>query len=1277
MQDFVHLHVHSSYSIMDGLSPIKELVAKAHKDGMRGIALTDHGVMYGIKQFADIVSELNGSINKSIKENKAKVKAIRDNNNNPSDEEQRQIEELEREIAEKEKQLFKPIYGCEAYCARRTIADKDSKVPSPYKPSVSIDRSGWHLILLAKNKQGYNNLIKLISIANTEGFYFKPRIDKNLLEQYHEGIIVLSACLGGEIPQHILGGNPDLAEESARWFKSVFGDDFYLEVQLHRTDNPDANQDTYKQQLEVNEKIYDIAQRLDIKVVATNDVHFAKEEDAAIHDRMLCVNTSVNLDDKNRLRYSQQEWLKSQKEMNEIFGDKPELLSNSLEILDKVEFYSIENPPLMPDFPIPEEFSGEDEYLRYLTYEGAKERYGDPIPENVTEQIDFELETIKMMKFPGYFLIVQDFIQAARNLNITVGPGRGSAAGSTVAYCLKITNMDPLKYGLLFERFLNPDRTSLPDIDIDFDDEGRSRILEWVTEKYGKDNVAHIISFQEWKAKSALKDNARLEGIPLNEINKITKMIPSKLSEDDIKQIKDIPEVIEDIKKHKNKPTITKSIALFPKLKELANGNDPKMRRLFKYGAGMEGGIRSTGLHACGIIIGNTEISNIVPTTIAADTKKKDEKFLTTQYDGKYIESTGLIKMDFLGLRTLSIINKCVALIKKRHNIDIVPEELPLDDAPTYELFCNADTQSVFQFESAGMRKYLKELKPDKFELLIAMVALYRPGPMKNIPTFIARRHGREPVSYEIPETQTILQETYGVTVYQEQVMQLSRLLANFTRGESDDLRSAMGKKKMEKLDKLMPKFLSEGVKNGHPHQLLLNIWENWKNFASYAFNKSHAACYAWLSYQTGYLKAHYPAEFMAANMSCNLDAIKEITSIIQACLDMGLSILPPNINESGFEFTVNDKGQICFGLKAIKGISESAVRAIIKEREEGGEFKDIFDFFVRMAYEKLNSQTLQALAGAGAFDCLQLPREVYFAPSVEDSSKDFLVALVNYGRKKINDKTTSTNNLFGDVVELEIPRPEIPAVEIWSDSYRFFKEQGYVGVSLSGSVLDPYAVVLKGYCNTSISETKELDNLPVHKTIAFSGIVSKYEEKVSKKGNPYVNMTIEDYTGSNTFYLNDYKKLNASGFIKEGAIILCLATIEVSPYRGDKRITFTKIQDLTVGYKGLFDRIVITLIADDLKESVVDFPEDGAEDGNVEEIELATYMIEDLSTEIEECFVSSSGEGEVHSIDLIFNIKDRSEMYSVRLTLKDRKIVPSVSLLNFLEERNIKYHLE
>lgn len=1140
MVPFVHLHVHSYYSILDGQAPLEALISKAKADGMPGIALTDHGAMFGIKSFADLVAKGNSPIEKKMKQLK------------------QEIEELEGKDEEKEAELqvkyealsksrFKPIYGCEAYCARRNRHLKDKSAPDPYRPSRSIDASGWHIILLAKDLTGYHNLIKMVSLAYTEGEYYRPRIDKELLEKYHEGIIVCSACLGGEIPQHIMAGHTERAEESIRWFKSIFGEDFYLEVQLHRTDKPNANRETYLEQLKVNEVIYDLAERLDVKVVATNDVHFVDEEDAEAHDRLICLSTKKDFDDPTRMHYSKQEWLKSTAEMNDIFADHPEVLSNTLEVLDKVSFYSIDRSPIMPYFELPEGFANEDEYLRHITYEGARERYGETLSDEIRERIDFELKTVCSMGYPGYFLIVWDFIKAAREREVMVGPGRGSAAGSVVAYCLRIVDLDPIHYGLLFERFLNPDRISMPDIDVDIEDSGRDIVLDYVKNKYGEENVARVITFGVMKAKSAFNDMARVEKVPIPESRRISKLIPDAIE---------------------GEKSVTLPIAIekTPELKALARSKDPKLVNTFRYAMRLENTVRNIGVHACAVIISGEPINGVVPIAQVRDSDGNDVTI--TQYKGEIIEDTGLIKMDFLGLQTLTIIKEALVNIKHRHGIDIDIEHIPLNDEKTFKLYGEGRTIGTFQFESPGMRKHLINLKPNRFEDLIAMNALYRPGPMDNIPDFIERKHGRKRVEYDLPVMEDILKETYGVTVYQEQVMILSRLLAGFSRGDSDSLRKAMGKKKEDLLKKLEGKFFEGGLKNGHDKKVLEKIWKDWLKFASYAFNKSHSACYAWVAYQTAYLKAHYQSEFLAGNLSCMLSKADEVAKLMEECQEMQIKVLPPDVNLSLKKFSVDQDGNIRFGLGAIKGVSSGGMDAIIEEREKSGAFCDVYDFISRLPKRALSRKTLEGLVLSGALDSFGTKREDYFAPPAEGGEESFLTALVAYA-KNIHDDGVSRqqNTLFGDVEEVQITKPTPTVAPEWNRLELLNKEKELIGLFISGNPLEPYELILKYYCNTEVSDLADLKPL-LGRRITFAGMITKVFQGTTKNDKPYGRVTVEDLSGMHEFFVFGQEYLDHANYFREGLFIFFSADVEASKHRGNspelKIISACLLSDVT-----------------------------------------------------------------------------------------------------------------
>ena len=1105
MEDFIHLHVHTYYSILDGQSPVEKLVDKAVANGMRGMAITDHGNMFGVKELFNYCNKINGK------------------------------------LKDQGKEPFKPIFGCEMYVARRTKSDRVKE---------KGDAGGYHLIVLAKNYHGYKNLIKLVSRAWVDGFYSKPRTDRADLEKYHEDLIVCSACIAGEVPAKILKGDIPGAREAIEWHKRVFGDDYYLELQRHEVKDPNqrANRETFPLQQRANKEILKLAKEYGIKVVCTNDCHFVDQENAEAHDHLLCLSTGKELNDPTRMLYSKQEWFKTREEMNEIFADVPEALSNTLEILDKVETYSIDHSPIMPFFPIPAEFGTEEDtrkrispeelfrefttdengkeimlheeaekkikklggidklyrikfeadYLAKLAYDGAKRLYGEPLSDEVYERVKFELHIMKTMGFPGYFLIVQDFINSAQDeLGVMVGPGRGSAAGSVVAYCLGITKIDPIKYDLLFERFLNPDRISLPDIDTDFDDDGRGKVLEWVEDKYGHDKVAHIITYGTMATKNSIKDVARVEKLPLDISNRLCKAIPDKLPDG-------------------MKMNLTNAIKCVPELREAEASANPQMANTIKYAKMLEGTVRGTGIHACGTIICRDAISDWVPVSTAEDKSDPGHKLLATQYDGHVIEETGLIKMDFLGLSTLSIMKETVENIRLTHDgFTLNLDTIPIDDELTYKLYQEGRTIGTFQFESAGMQKYLRELRPTVFEDLIAMNALYRPGPMDYIPSFIARKNGKEPITYDIPCMEKYLKDTYGITVYQEQVMLLSRQLADFTRGESDALRKAMGKKKKAIVDAMKPKFIEGGKKNGHDPKVLEKIWGDWEKFASYAFNKSHATCYSWVAYQTAYLKAHYPAEFMAGNMSRCLNDITKITKLMSECQAMGIPCLGPDVNESEQKFSANKKGEVRFGLSAIKGMGEAAATNIIAERHKNGQYKDIFDFVQRVNLSAVNRKAMESLALSGGFDSFGIRREQYFAQNAKGDT--FVETLLRYGQVYQSEQSSMQNSLFGDMGGVEIQTPPVPECEQWSTMELLKRERELVGIYLSAHPLDDYAVVLKHMCNLNCSQIgREMDKKAFAsiEELTFGGIVTSVSQRWTKTNKPFGIVTIEDFEG-------------------------------------------------------------------------------------------------------------------------------------------------------------------
>ena len=1230
MQDFVHLHVHTYYSILDGQASIPKLVDKAVANGMRGMAITDHGNMMGIKEFFNYCKGVNGK--------------RKDNGEEP----------------------FKPIFGCEMYVTRngRRLTDKDK---------AAGDSGGNHLVVLAKNEQGYHNLIKLVSKAWTDGFYGRPRTDHVELEKYHEGLIVCSACIAGEVPAKILNDDIKGAEEAVLWFKRVFGDDYYLELQRHEVKRPDirANRETFPLQQRANKAIIELAHKHGVKLVCTNDSHFVDEENAEAHDRLLCLSTGKDLDDPTRMLYTKQEWFKTKEEMNDVFADIPEALANTCEILDKVETYSIDHDPIMPFFPIPEEFGTEEEYrkrfteqqlydeftsdengqnqlppeegakkikklggydriyrikfeadyLSKLAYDGAYKLYGNPLSDEVKERVNFELHIMKTMGFPGYFLIVQDFINSAREeLGVMVGPGRGSAAGSVVAYCLGITKIDPIKYDLLFERFLNPDRISLPDIDTDFDDDGRGRVLEWVEDKYGHDKVAHIITYGTMATKNSIKDVARVEKLPLERSKQLCNSIPDKL-----------PNGL--------KMNLSNAISVIPELRDAEASANKLESETIRYAKMLEGTVRNTGIHACGTIICRDAISDWVPVSTAEDKSNPGHKLLCTQYDGHVIEETGLIKMDFLGLKTLSQLKEAVENVRLTHGITIDLDNIPIDDELTYKLYCEGRTIGTFQFESAGMQKYLRELQPSVFEDLIAMNALYRPGPMDYIPSFIARKNGREEIKYDIPCMEKYLKDTYGITVYQEQVMLLSRQLANFTRGESDALRKAMGKKKKAIVDAMKPKFIEGGKKNGHDPKVLEKIWSDWEKFASYAFNKSHATCYSWVAYQTAYLKAHYPAEFMAGIMSRSLDNITDITKFMDECRAMGIPTLGPDVNESRQKFSVNKKGEIRFGISAIKGVGGAAADAIIDEREKNGPYKSIFDFIQRVNLSAVNKKSVESLVLSGGFDSFGVRREDFFAKNPKGEM--FLDTFVRYGQTYQMEKEQIRNSLFGGDNEVEIATPPIIKGETWSDIERLNRERDLVGIYISAHPLDEYKIILDNLCNSKCSELSDISQMQNRDDITMGGIVTAVTSKFTKTGKPCGFVTIEDFEGSGELALFGEEWGKWSGMFKEGCAIYMTAKCQ-QRFR-DSKFFDLRIQNIeylqSIKDKAI-DRITISLLTDELNEQIV--------------------------TELNEIINDNPG-----STKLFFQLHDSSGKNHVLLRSGNRTVDVRRSLINYIEQNN------
>ena len=1272
MPQFVHLHVHSQYSILDGQASIQRLVDKAMADGQPGIAITDHGDMFGIKEFYNYVKKVKGKLKDKAAECEKRLAELREGTAEAAGGDasaeiaacERQLEELHRKMA------FKPIIGCEVYVARRRLSDKEGKP----------DQSGYHLILLAKNLKGYHNLIKIVSKAWTEGFYMRPRTDRAEIEKYHEGLICCSACLAGEVPRAITADDFEKAEESIRWHKSVFGEDYYLELQLHKATVERANHEAYPMQLKVNEHLRRLAAKYGVRMVCTNDVHFVDEDNAEAHDRLICLSTGKDLDDPKRMLYSKQEWLKTTAEMASIFGESdPEAMATTVDICNQVECYSIDHAPIMPTFEIPAEFGTEEEYrvryteqdlydeftrdehgnvvmseeegrkkieklggydklyrikleadyLGHLTMIGAHKRYGEQLTDEQSERLKFELHIMKTMGFPGYFLIVQDFIRAAREeLDVSVGPGRGSAAGSAVAYCLGITQIDPIAYDLLFERFLNPDRISLPDIDVDFDDDGRGRVLNWVTQKYGKEKVAHIITYGTMATKLAIKDVARVEKLMLAESDRLCKLVPDKTP--DGKAVKNLSQAIE----------------LVPELKAAEQSDNPVLRDTIRYAKMLEGNVRNTGVHACGTIICRDDITDWVPVS-TADDKVTGEKMLVTQYEGSVIEDTGLIKMDFLGLKTLSIIKDALENIRQTKGIKVDIDDFSIiNDPATYKLYSEGRTVGTFQFESAGMQKYLRELQPSTFEDLIAMNALYRPGPMDYIPDFIARKHGRSPIVYDISVMEKYLKDTYGVTVYQEQVMLLSRLLANFTRGESDTLRKAMGKKLKDKLDALKPKFIAGGTKNGHDPKVLEKIWADWEKFASYAFNKSHATCYSWVAFQTAYLKANYPSEYMAAVLSRNLANVDQLTIYMNECKRMDIRVLGPDINESMRTFSANTAGDVRFGMAAVKGVGEAAVDSIIAEREANGRFKDIYDFVERVNFSLVNRKCLENLAYAGAFDSISgFPRCKFFgADARESSGMTFLEQLMRYGQRFQVEKNNAQQSLFGGDDHVDIQHPLVPACADWSQLETLNKEREVIGLYLSAHPLDDYAIIMRNMCKTQLSELQNLEALKGQE-IAVAGMVISVQNLLTKNGKPWGKFTLEDYNGTHEFALfgKDYE--NFRKYLYTDYFLFIRGKVQPRPYN-DKELEFK-----------IVSMMQLSELSESIKEMHVQLP--------VEEV--TRTLIDELAARVRE----SKGQ-----TVLRLNLYDRESQVSLNLFSKSYKVGITRELVSYLDDHSIRYSI-
>lgn len=1242
---FVHLHVHTQYSILDGQSSIENLFNRAEELGMPGLAITDHGNMYGVKEFFKFAAK------------------------HPS---------------------VKPIIGCEIY-----VSKGDHKVK---------EKGYYHLILLAKNYNGYKNLMKIVSTGHIEGMYYKPRVSHEVIEKYHEDIICSSACMAGEIPRMILDGNIAGAEKAIEWHKRVFKDDYYLEVMLHKTEVPGLSLEVYEKEKEYDEVIFDLAEKHGVKVIATNDVHFVRKEDGPAHDRLICLTTNAYIDDIDRLRYTQQEYLKTEEEMAALFPDHPEVITNTLEICDKVENYTIDRGHVLPKFEIDKDFLNDiDTYLEkykgvidagrndekgndrgeefrhsvaflcHLCYKGAQERYGDVLDDVTADRLDFELKTISRMGFPDYFLIVQDYIAAARAQGISVGPGRGSAAGSAVAYCLGITNLDPIKYDLLFERFLNPERVSMPDIDVDFDDDGRYRVIQYVQDRYGVDHVSHVITFGTMAAKGAIKDVARISRLPLDESNRLTKMIPDKpitvteTSEVELKEGEEPDEgdkvVEKDGKRFKivkkdveKKATLKNCVKYIPELKnELENGSE-LVREVLKYALQLEGCIRQIGIHACAMIIGRGNLTDYIPITLGED-KATGQKVWVSQYEGSFIEDVGMLKMDFLGLRTLSIIKICLAEVKKRFGIDIDIEKIPIDDPKAYEIYSNGDTKSVFQFESPGMMEWLQKLHPERFEDLIAMNALYRPGPMDYIPSFVARKRGEEPITYDLPAMEEFLKETYGVTVYQEQVMLISQKVAGFSKGKADKLRKAMGKKKIDILQSLYGEFIEGGKKNGHPEDVLKKIWKDWEKFASYAFNKSHATCYAWVSYQTGWLKAHYPSEFQAANLSMNKNNMTEIQAIMADCKKHHIRVLNPDVNESESNFTVNKNGDIRFGMGGMKGFGANIVDAIVQERTEHGLFEDIYDFCVRMS-GVVNRKSMEALVNSGAFDSFGISRSQYFLAG--KNGLQYLDDLMSYGQITRQNAEDDAASLFGDAEELKIEKPEPPALTIEPDILEVLqREKDVVGMYLSDHPLKKYEFELENFTNCKMAELGDLiadcDKNRQTAQVALAGLVTSVETKISRNGKPFAKVNVEDFSGiyEFAFFGKDYE--NFMNYLHEHTAIYIEGEI-CEKY-------FLKPEEIAAGKKApyTFKAKKISLL------------------GNVAEDRLTGFAIEmlanDITPELRHRLVHLVKESK-GNIPLSMIVFDPVTNYIVEFISRKYHITVSADFILQLNELGLKYRV-
>ena len=1200
---FVHLHNHSQFSVLQSTIKIKDLVHSAAENNMPAVALTDHANMMGAFHF--------------VKEVKAHNHRVKEKNSIA----------IEHGELPTEKEIT-PIIGCEFFVCE----DHTNKNVKDY---------GYQIVLLAKNKRGYHNLAKMSSLAYTDGFYYVPRIDKNVIKAYKDDIIVLTGNLYGEVPGKVLNVGEKQAEEALLWWKEQFGDDLYIEIMRHGQEDEDR----------VNKVLIEFAKKHQVQLVATNNTYYCAKEDANAHDILLCVKDgekqATPIGRGRGYRYglpNQEYYFKSSDEMSQLFKDLPESILNIQEVVDKIETYELARDVLLPKFDIPSAFKvvedeadagkrGENAYLRHITYEGAKKRYDEITPE-IEERIDFELKTIENSGYPGYFLIVEDFIREARNMDVSVGPGRGSAAGSVVAYCLKITNIDPLKYDLLFERFLNPDRVSMPDIDIDFDDEGRGRVMDYVINKYGANQVAQIITYGTMAAKSSIRDTARVLDLPLGDADRIAKLIPtmSKLG-----KIFGVPEA--ELKKKFRAEDLEKVNHLL----NISEGDDLEGQTV-NMARVLEGSLRNTGIHACGVIITPSDITDFVPVATA-----KDSDLYVTQFDNSVVESAGLLKMDFLGLKTLTLIKDTVKIVKAKHGIELVPDDFPLDDSTTYELFQKGDTVGIFQYESPGMQKHLKDLRPTVFDDLIAMNALYRPGPMEYIPDFISRKNGMAEITYDLADMEENLKETYGITVYQEQVMLLSQKLAGFSKGEADVLRKAMGKKIFSLLEKLKPQFLDGGEKKGHPRDILEKIWKDWEAFASYAFNKSHSTCYAYIAYQTAYLKAHYPAEYMAAVLSNNMNDIKQVTFFMEECKRMGLDVLGPDVNESYYKFAVNKDGAVRFGMGAIKGVGRAAVETIVENRKEDGPYKSVFDFAKRIDLRASNKKAFESLAVAGGFDSFGVThRAQYFHQ--EGDGVTFLEKVIKYGSKFQENENSSQVSLFGDASEVQIPEPEVPPCEEWGTMEKLRREKEVVGIYISGHPLDDFKTEITAFCNASVSNAHSLEEL-INREIAIAGVVSDVQHRVSKNGKGWALFTIEDYTDTFEFRIFGEEYLKFRHFLMINSFVYLKIFVREgwvnreTGKKGDPRMQYNSFMLLQEVMETYAKKLTIKLNIDELKEENI-----GA---------------------LKDTLVSHTGSHPLH-----FVVYEMDEEIKVNLASRKQKVQISSELLQLLAEKEVHYKL-